>query len=272
MVRDNMGLMAKRALCVGINDYPGTGDDLDGCVNDAKAWAALLAGQYDFTKSDIKLLLNRQATHRAVSKALKNLLAGARPGDVLVFANSSHGTYRADTDGDEANYDEALCPYDAKDHLLIDDELRELFANTPDGVRLTVILDSCFSGTGTRLWPGDDRLRRRPRFLPPSHIGRPSLEPGAARRRTARSSQSAMTEVLLAGCSDQQESNDVDFPDGAQGALTYYALRAIADADYRITYSTLLTKVRSALRTSGFEDQTPQLEGKAANKRRQIFT
>lgn len=27
----------KRALCVGINDYPYDGNDLNGCVNDAKA-------------------------------------------------------------------------------------------------------------------------------------------------------------------------------------------------------------------------------------------
>jgi hypothetical protein len=27
--------MAKNALCIGINDYPGTQSDLKGCVNDA---------------------------------------------------------------------------------------------------------------------------------------------------------------------------------------------------------------------------------------------
>ena len=32
--------MANRALCVGINDYPGTNMDLAGCVNDAKDWQA----------------------------------------------------------------------------------------------------------------------------------------------------------------------------------------------------------------------------------------
>jgi hypothetical protein len=263
--------MAKRALCVGINNYPGTGRDLDGCVNDAHAWAALLAGHYDFATRDIRVLLDRDATHRAVLQNLKHLLTRARTGDVLVFANSSHGTYVADHDGDEANYDEALCPWDAKDHLLVDDELRELFANLPPGVHLTVILDSCFSGTGTRLWPGDDGPRRRPRFLPPSHLGLPCINTRAARPR-GHNPESKMNETLLAGCSDQQESNDADFPEGAHGALTYYTLRAIADAKYRINYSRLLTNVRAALEANGFEDQTPQLEGKAANKRRQVFT
>ncbi|WP_349769079.1 caspase family protein, partial [Zoogloea sp.] len=27
--------MSKKALCIGINDYPGTQNDLSGCVNDA---------------------------------------------------------------------------------------------------------------------------------------------------------------------------------------------------------------------------------------------
>jgi hypothetical protein len=267
-----MGTMAKRALCVGINDYPGTADDLEGCVNDAHAWAALLAGHYDFAKRDVKVLIDDEATHRAVKTAIKGLLRGARAGDVLVFTNASHGTYAADADGDEPGYDEALCPWDAKDHLLLDDELRELFADIPAGVRLTVLLDSCFSGTATRAWPGDDRPSSRPRFLPPEHIGHRSIDTRAARRRTPKGPESAMREILLAGCSDHQESNDVAFPEGAQGAFSYYALRAIADAKYRIGYATLIAKVQASLRANRFDDQTPQLEGKAANKRRQVFT
>src|SRR3989304_1432528 len=35
--------MTKRALCIGINDYPGTGSDLAGCVNDANDWTSVLA-------------------------------------------------------------------------------------------------------------------------------------------------------------------------------------------------------------------------------------
>ena len=88
--------MTKRALCVGINNYPGTGDDLTGCVNDAKAWASLLVDHYDFTKSDVALLLDKKATHTAVVNGLKRMLKGAKAGDVLVFTNSSHGTYLAD--------------------------------------------------------------------------------------------------------------------------------------------------------------------------------
>jgi len=55
--------------------------------------------------------------------ALKNLLKGSKSGDLLVFTNSSHGTYIEDQSGDEEMYDEALCPYDCQDNLIVDDEL-----------------------------------------------------------------------------------------------------------------------------------------------------
>ncbi|MEZ5628494.1 MAG: caspase family protein [Rhodocyclaceae bacterium] len=37
--------MSKRALTIGINDYPGTDGDLSGCINDAQDWAAVLGGK-----------------------------------------------------------------------------------------------------------------------------------------------------------------------------------------------------------------------------------
>ena len=191
---------------------------------------------------------------------------------MLVFTNSSHGTYVADDNEDEPSYDEALCPWDAKEQLLVDDELRELFSAVPTGVRLTVVLDSCFSGTGTRLWPGRAGPVRRPRFLAPRHLGHRSINTRTATRRSPPMSESSMREVLLAACSDQQEANDADFPEGAQGAFTYFALKAITAAHYRISYATLLTKVRAALKSNEFDDQTPQLEGKTASKKRQVFT
>ena len=91
--------MAKRAFCVGINDYPYDGSDLNGCVNDAQAWARVLQELYDF--KDVAIALDKDATKKRMLDGIKALLTGARAGDVLVFTNSSHGSYKADTDGDE---------------------------------------------------------------------------------------------------------------------------------------------------------------------------
>src|SRR5919202_1144620 len=139
--------MAKKAFCVGINDYPYDGSDLNGCVNDAHAWADLLVSHFDFARTDVKLITDSEATKSNMLAGIKDLLAGAASGDILVFTNSSHGSYVADTSSDEPTYDEVICPYDIADNVLVDDELRALFTDLPRGVHLTVISDSCFSGT-----------------------------------------------------------------------------------------------------------------------------
>src|SRR5262245_51920188 len=110
--------MVKRALCVGINKYPRPDLELRGCVNDATAWAGLLVDHFDFARPDVKVITNAKATKRTVLDALMDLLTRASKGDVLVFTNSSHGTYVADTGGDESSYDEAICPYDCETDLI----------------------------------------------------------------------------------------------------------------------------------------------------------
>jgi metacaspase-1 len=264
----------KRALCVGINDYPGRGSDLKGCVNDARAWAALLIDHFGFESSDVTLLLDEQATRRRILGGIDRLVAGAKKGDVLVFTNSSHGTYVADDDGDESRYDEAMCPYDMKKQLILDDELRERFATLPSGVRLTVISDSCFSGSVTRAFAPPTPDDRRRRFVNPSDLGRREIA-GVRRKAVPRSIEKfperKMREVLVSGCRDNQYSYDARFGDIYHGAMTHFAMEIIRAADYRITYDDLWDELVVRLDAEGF-DQEPQVEGKTTNTRRQLFT
>lgn len=270
--------MAKRALCVGINDYPYNGSDLNGCVNDAQGWADLLTGHFDFPSSDVALLTDAQATKRKMMDELKRLVTGAKKGDVIVFTNSSHGTYVAEKGGDERMYDEALCPYDTDSNVIVDDELRELFGDVKEGVRLTVISDSCHSGTVTRAPLSDNvpGLRtpddRRVRFLSPALRGKPVLHnPWKARpKNKEKYPESGMKDVLLSGCTDKEYSYDALLGGTYHGAMTYFALQVIRDAKYRLTYAQLHERVRYLLDDAGYP-QTPQLEGKDENKRSQIF-
>lgn len=269
----------KKALCVGINDYPGEGSDLNGCVNDARAWASLLIDNYQFPRAEVKVLLDSQATKAAIMAGLEQLLTGAAAGDVLVFTNSSHGTYVIDRDGDEAGYDEALCPFDCDRELIIDDELRQLFTTLPAGVSLTVISDSCHSGTVTRaalnenipwLRTPDDR---RVRFLHPSLIGRPLLgNPWQAQNRgKAKHPQSKMKEILLSGCKASEYSYDAWIGGKYHGAMTYFALQAIRQANYQITYAQLHSRLNHLLDAADYP-QHPQLEGTTGNKKKALFT
>src|SRR4030042_2680810 len=143
--------MKSRALCIGINDYPGTDSDLAGCVNDANAWATAFTDR-GFA---VKTLIDRRATGNAIRKAIESLITGSRKGDSIVVQYSGHGSFVPDEDGDEPDgTDECLCPYDLKDEgPITDDELFDLFSARPQGPRALIISDSCHSGTVARFAP-----------------------------------------------------------------------------------------------------------------------
>jgi metacaspase-1 len=262
----------RKALCVGINDYPGRNNDLRGCVNDARAWARVLTEHYAFPSGDVRLLLDKAAKKDGVLRGLDSLLAGAKKGDVLVLTISSHGTYVADTSGDEERYDEAICPWDMKTNLIVDDELRQRFANLPTGCRFTVVSDSCFSGTVTRAPEIPTPDDRRKRFVRPSVLGLPELsDVDMAKPNRRLFPESGMREVLISGCNDHQESIDAKFGSIYHGAMTYFALDILRAAGYRITYQAFWDEIVVRLEDEGF-DQEPQVEGKASAKRRLVFS
>jgi hypothetical protein len=261
----------RRTLCVGINDYPLKDSDLRGCVNDAHGWADLLVDLAGFDRSDVTLLLDDQATRKAVLRGIDRLVDGLRSGDVAVFAYSGHGTYVAgEADGDEV-YDEAICPYDAHDGVIVDDELRSRLDSVPSGATVAVLLDSCFSGSATRDLPGfGGPSHRRSKSLPPSRLGLPEVDILRARKRSRPRTERSMSELLLAGCKDHQESAD-DLIDGQWGgAMSTTAIRLIRAAKGRISWLRLHTHLLAELAAAQYP-QEPQLEGRSTGKRRRVF-
>jgi metacaspase-1 len=157
--------MAKLGLCIGVNNYPGTHMDLEGCVNDAKDWAAEL-GARGF---EVTQLLDDKATKAAMVNAFKKVIGAAGKGDIVVITFSGHGTYVPDLNGDEIDgLDEALCPYDIQTGggALIDDEIHAMFAARKPGVHLVLLSDSCHLGTVTRAAGADPDSDDLPRALP----------------------------------------------------------------------------------------------------------
>lgn len=142
--------MTKRALLVGCN-YPGTKVELHGCANDVKRMHKLLVTRYGFAESDILVLLDTnssgvQPTGANIRSSLDKLIRGVRPGDVLVFHYSGHGTQVPSEGGvvDETGAEEAIVPTDM--NLLTDDDFRALVNKIPAGATFTFISDSCHSG------------------------------------------------------------------------------------------------------------------------------
>jgi metacaspase-1 len=244
----------KRAVCVGINNYPGIFNDLKGCVNDARDWSALLQG-FGF---DLSMILDSQATRANVKAALQRLVDATNAGDIAVFTYSGHGTQVADSSTDEGDtYDEAICLYDGN---VIDDELRTILQGIHPRATLVVISDSCFSGSVTRI-AVENAI---PRFI------RPAVSTaGLIARRSFLLPEADMPELLITGCSDSEYSYDAEFDGWPNGAMTASAIRVIQQ-NPNVTYREFYESLRNLLPSKDYP-QTPQLEGSDINKDRNLF-
>ena len=276
--------MTKKALCIGINNYPGTHMDLQGCVNDALDWASEL----DRRGFKVVTLLDDQATKAMMAEAMSKLIAKGSKGDTLVITFSGHGTYQPDSDGDEADgLDEALCPYDlqTKGAALIDDEIRDIFAARKAGVRIVLLSDSCHSGTVTRAAKAETGADTRPRFmpmgnwlpemlLPTNRAGKPATTMNGPQGSTPllAAYSNKLGDLLLAGCKEgpNNYSYDAKINGRFNGAFTYYALKALKGMKAGATYADWHKAIGKYLPSASYP-QVPQLVGSTAARKGLIF-
>ena len=151
----------RRALLVGINEYPDPEDRLEGCANDVFLFSSVLQ-ECGFAAADIRVVLDRRATTRGILQRLEWLLDGASAGDQLVFYYSGHGaqlpTYAPDEQVD--HQDECLVPYDfdwSPERAITDNQIYDLYSQLPYDARFLMFLDCCHSGGMTRA--GSARIR-----------------------------------------------------------------------------------------------------------------
>jgi hypothetical protein len=270
--------MAKKAVLVGVNRYRIPGSDLRGCVPDVKNMSRLIQGQYGFDAGDITMLTDFDATKKAMEEAITGMVSGAKRGDVLLLHFSGHGSNVPDDNDEEAdNRDEILCPTDLDWYdPFRDDWLRNVFDGLSAGVSLTMISDSCHSGTVTRaIEPPDAPLLER--YLP-SPWDLATVESGRDLTATTRGTLHKATEeerkardivpvdipeVLISGCRADQTSADAHISGGYAGALTYHLVEALAEAGTPLSYRDLHDKTCEKLKRGRYE-QVPQLEGSEA--------
>jgi hypothetical protein len=250
------------SLSVGINDYPGTNADLRGCVNDAGDWHALLKSRGAIAGK----LLDEAATKVAVVSNLEWMVGESRFGDTIVFTYSGHGSWIADTDGDEPDRrDEVLVLHDfARGGLLSDDEMHRIFQRRRHSVRVIVISDSCHSGTLHRFVSLEGNAFGVPRFLPPANFleGEALTRAAVVEERAAKTRPRPAT-ALLSGCADAEYSYDAFFDRRPQGAFTHAALRTYATGQSLATWH---KRIREVL-PSGAYPQTPQLAATSSQRR-----
>lgn len=211
----------KRALVIGL------GEQVD------KSWAKI-NGDKDVPLvqqmlqkvgyTDIRTLVNKQATKAGIVSAFKKLTAQCAVGDVVYIHFSGHGQQVTDVNGDEGKkdgWDEAWVTYDAYfrydqkrykgEKHLIDDELNTLLTairnKIGDSGKLLVVVDACHSGDSSRGDDIDETVRGvKDEFVIP-----------VKRKGTARKAPEHW--LTLSACKDYQLNQEMKNP--KVGKLTY---------------------------------------------------
>jgi hypothetical protein len=168
----------RRALLVGINEYPDPASRLEGCVNDVFLMSSVLQ-ESGFDAEDIRVVLDDRATTKGILERLHWLLDGVREGDERMLYYSGHGAqipgYGAKDEPDRV--DECLVPWDfdwTPQHAILDRQFCELYSQLPYESHFVAVFDCCHSGGITRdggprirgLEPPDDIRHRALRWVP----------------------------------------------------------------------------------------------------------
>ncbi len=277
----------KLALLVGINDYPSNKlNPLQGCLTDIEMQRELLIHRFGFNPQDIREVKDKQATRDNILTAFEeHLIKQAKPGDVVVFHYSGHGTQVIDPSPiKNQKHHSTLVPIDAVTESR--DVVRGIMGRTlfllMSAIRtenLTVVLDSCYSGGGIR---GNLVIRsvrfddgRNSQATPEEFeyqqrwLKELNLSPEEFQRRRE---QGIAKGVALAAAKDNQSATDAPFSGFCAGAFSYLLTRYL----WQQTHNDSVGKVfvNLALRThdvahSSQNIQDPHLEVKPASNNKE---
>jgi hypothetical protein len=261
----------KRALLIGINDYsastltPETSrapaarewPNLAGTIHDVHLMRDLLGPTYGFNREDIVILTDQQATRSGILRELKRLEASARKNDVVLFYYSGHGSQVSNSLSPEKDkLDESLVPADSRlgPEDIRDKDLRKIFNKILDrGAKLTVVLDTCHSGSGTRAGL-DAGLVARGVKPDERDVADPSDPPHPENRGA----------LVLAATQDFDRAYEIPASDGLiRGAFTWALARALKDTERGEPVSDTFLRIEARLSVSG-PGQDPVLAGTPA--------
>jgi hypothetical protein len=268
------GAQRRIALLVGINKYTHV-QSLGGCVNDVNEMRSALISSFHFDSKDILVLTNNKAKRRDIIDAITTHLIGqARAGDIVFFHFSGHGSTMADS-SDPFGYDNTIVPCDSRDPKglvkdITDKELNGLFSQLAQKTtNITVVLDSCHSGTGLKT--ASSHIRSIPRDERFAGKAAPSGSQRSSPQRSVENGSgygnSDLDYALIAGCRTDQLSQELEDHKQIYGALTHYLIRELLRPGNQtgLTYREIMPRVVTAVH-SDFPFQTPQLEGKGRDR------
>ena len=233
----------RRALVVGISDYPQTGENawavIHG-VNDADLVTSVLKKQsFKVTK-----VCDKAATADRIRSELNKLVMECKKGDIVYLHFSCHGQPFEDIDGDEEDgWDESIIPYDAKmvyqkgkyegTNHITDDELNTYFQKLRKAVgekgMICVVIDACHSGGSSR-GEEDEETQMFVRgtknaFSPSGKDFRPRIN-AKGNFQIPKDTDSGNI-VILEACRSYQSNYEIKESGKYYGSLSYYVSQVL---------------------------------------------
>jgi pimeloyl-ACP methyl ester carboxylesterase len=279
------------ALLVGIDAYQSPVAPLSGCVNDIREIEAFLRERVEGngTSLDARVLTDEQATRPAIIEGFRNHLTKAGPDDVAFFYYSGHGSQQRtapellhlEPDG----LDETVVCHDSRSEGgwdLADKELATLIRAVEEGGgHVSIVLDCCHSGSGTRAAvdhrvgvrhvPLDDRVRPFETYELAGDLGEvEAVTRGSSRDTTGWSIAAGKRHVLLSGCRADELSKELPIEGRQRGVFSYALLTTLQGAGSSLTYRDVHKRVEATVRRMVGE-QTPQIESVDSEVLRQPF-
>ncbi|KDR69751.1 hypothetical protein GALMADRAFT_160255 [Galerina marginata CBS 339.88] len=263
-------------LIIGIDVYEDPDIyDLRGAVSDARAIGNYLQDNLNVDQSCIHMLLGRDATRQGIVDALIALKENdnIHRGDAILIYYAGHGQEAGAPVGwaIENNDGKIQCivPQDFNDdngiHVLPDRTLGWLIDDimSKKGDNITVILDCCNSGSGTR---NENRDRMARTALLENYSIPPDLDDDIRymnhvnRSHSPSNGTGLSSHILLAACSAKELAREAN----GRGQFTQSLENALKSVSPdQITYVQLLDRLQN------IAGQNPQLEGN--NKHRMVF-
>lgn len=256
----------KYALSVGIDKYKMNGIDLNGCVHDAKDFGSCLVEKFVFKPENVHYLFNEKATKVNEMNKQIELLKLSQPNDEVVFYHSGHGTLIPDANGDESDrMDEAFVSYDFdfndRKSMYLDDDMVEVLKHLKEGVFLTIVVDTCHSGTISR------DLLKKGKFI--QHPNSYNNKKKKFKSIFGKSKDIFKNQpyLLLAACDEDQTSVEVQISGKSRGIYTYTLTKVLRQINDKEVWQNVFNIVKKDIKSGNFE-QTPQFHGdKFANKK-----
>ncbi len=255
------------ALLVGINDYSHSVGKLRGCINDVDQFNIFLKSHYNHSGLAVEMLKDHDATRENIIRQFRSHLCRASADDVVVFQYCGHGARSASApeflEFYNSGKDEGLVCIDSREPGgldLADKELAVLISEVAQNNRhITVLLDCCHSGSGTRNMAAFDGLRVRmthERFKErpiESYIGGHYAD---MHKRGEPLYIPTSRHILLAACDRKQTAKEI--PEKS-GVFTSSLLEVLEAEQGSISYSGLFVRTRTATRNRA-SNQDPQFE------------